>query len=232
MHPEYKDQLKDDVQIRQPCPDVFWFPLMNPAFGWELIEETENFGVWSGGKHEVNPIVTSTFRLRMRQYGHIEVEMHISLSLFAGRANFWRIWERANWWHSHEPNRVWSSVVEYFRVIYISHRCQSLHGLLPRGKKPLLDNSFCPLTESMGNKKLGSGQVWMGICSVQKQSLLCQTKQRWMGKEKVRTLYCGHMFLKCGIEQFGTVPFFAVVTQERLVLVKFLFFAFGVLVCC
>jgi len=39
-------------EIAQPCPDVYWLPLMSPFFCRDLIEEMENFGQWSGGKHE------------------------------------------------------------------------------------------------------------------------------------------------------------------------------------
>lgn len=33
----------------QPCPDVFWFPLLSEVFTEQLIEEMEHFGQWSGG---------------------------------------------------------------------------------------------------------------------------------------------------------------------------------------
>ena len=36
----------------QPCPDVYWFPLMTEAFTKELVGEMEHFGGWSAGKHE------------------------------------------------------------------------------------------------------------------------------------------------------------------------------------
>ncbi|XP_042328960.1 multifunctional procollagen lysine hydroxylase and glycosyltransferase LH3 isoform X2 [Sceloporus undulatus] len=35
-----------------PCPDVYWFPVFTDQMCDELVEEAENFGQWSGGKHE------------------------------------------------------------------------------------------------------------------------------------------------------------------------------------
>jgi hypothetical protein len=35
----------------QPCPDVFWFPIVTPKFCKQLVEELENFGDWSAGKN-------------------------------------------------------------------------------------------------------------------------------------------------------------------------------------
>lgn len=37
----------------QPCPDVYWFPLLSEQMCDELVEETEHYGQWSGGRHEV-----------------------------------------------------------------------------------------------------------------------------------------------------------------------------------
>ena len=36
----------------QPCPDVFWFPVISETFAKELVEEMEHFGKWSSGKNE------------------------------------------------------------------------------------------------------------------------------------------------------------------------------------
>lgn len=37
----------------QPCPDVYWFPLLSEQMCDELVEEMESYGQWSGGRHEV-----------------------------------------------------------------------------------------------------------------------------------------------------------------------------------
>jgi hypothetical protein len=55
IHPNYSDALGPEVtlqQLRQPCPDVFWFPLVTTRFCDELVEEMEHFGKWSSGTNE------------------------------------------------------------------------------------------------------------------------------------------------------------------------------------
>ncbi|CAH8641938.1 unnamed protein product [Heterobilharzia americana] len=52
IHPLYFNSVKPEVtmaDIEQPCPDVFWFPLLTELFCKQLIEEVENFGQWSNG---------------------------------------------------------------------------------------------------------------------------------------------------------------------------------------
>lgn len=38
----------------QPCPDVYWFPVVTETFCQHLIEIMENFGKWSSGTNEDN----------------------------------------------------------------------------------------------------------------------------------------------------------------------------------
>uniref|UniRef100_A0A7N8XRW8 procollagen-lysine 5-dioxygenase n=1 Tax=Mastacembelus armatus TaxID=205130 RepID=A0A7N8XRW8_9TELE len=38
--------------LEEPCPDVFWFPVLSEKACDELVEEMEHYGSWSGGKHE------------------------------------------------------------------------------------------------------------------------------------------------------------------------------------
>ena len=42
--------------ILQPCPDVYWYPLVTDKFCQDYIEEMENFGQWSGGKNVVSHV--------------------------------------------------------------------------------------------------------------------------------------------------------------------------------
>uniref|UniRef100_A0A914W011 procollagen-lysine 5-dioxygenase n=1 Tax=Plectus sambesii TaxID=2011161 RepID=A0A914W011_9BILA len=51
LHPEYKQVLVEGVEIEQPCPDVYDFPLMSERFCAEMIGEMEHFGKWSNGKN-------------------------------------------------------------------------------------------------------------------------------------------------------------------------------------
>ncbi|VDP96827.1 unnamed protein product [Trichobilharzia regenti] len=49
---EFFNFLKTEItmaDVEQPCPDVFWFPLLTETFCKQLIEEMENFGEWSNG---------------------------------------------------------------------------------------------------------------------------------------------------------------------------------------
>ena len=43
--------LSEEFKNPEPCPDVYWFPLMSLTFTQHLIEEVEHFGQWSGGKN-------------------------------------------------------------------------------------------------------------------------------------------------------------------------------------
>ncbi|XP_067325877.1 multifunctional procollagen lysine hydroxylase and glycosyltransferase LH3 [Anolis sagrei] len=51
IHENYSRVLEGEYH-EQPCPDVYWFPVFTDQMCDELIEEAENFGQWSGGKHE------------------------------------------------------------------------------------------------------------------------------------------------------------------------------------
>uniref|UniRef100_W5N9S9 procollagen-lysine 5-dioxygenase n=1 Tax=Lepisosteus oculatus TaxID=7918 RepID=W5N9S9_LEPOC len=53
IHENYSKIFEDDENIvEQPCPDVYWFPAFSDQMCDELVEEMENFGVWSGGRHK------------------------------------------------------------------------------------------------------------------------------------------------------------------------------------
>jgi hypothetical protein len=57
LHDDYAKSLEEGAEIAQPCPDVFWFPIVTDRFADDLVAEMENFGQWSTGNHEVNLIV-------------------------------------------------------------------------------------------------------------------------------------------------------------------------------
>lgn len=42
--------------VLQPCPDVYWFPVLSEKACDEIVEEMEHYGLWSGGKHEVSNV--------------------------------------------------------------------------------------------------------------------------------------------------------------------------------
>uniref|UniRef100_A0A8C1BCX5 procollagen-lysine 5-dioxygenase n=1 Tax=Cyprinus carpio carpio TaxID=630221 RepID=A0A8C1BCX5_CYPCA len=51
INPNYTRIFTDNI-LEQPCPDVFWFPVLSEKACDELVEEMENHGSWSGGRHE------------------------------------------------------------------------------------------------------------------------------------------------------------------------------------
>lgn len=48
----YKVRDSSFKDITQPCPDVFWFPVVTSKFCDDYVEEMEHFGRWSQGGHE------------------------------------------------------------------------------------------------------------------------------------------------------------------------------------
>uniref|UniRef100_A0A8C2E9H7 procollagen-lysine 5-dioxygenase n=1 Tax=Cyprinus carpio TaxID=7962 RepID=A0A8C2E9H7_CYPCA len=52
VHENYSKIFDDDENVvEQPCPDVYWFPAFSDRMCDELVETMEDFGGWSGGKH-------------------------------------------------------------------------------------------------------------------------------------------------------------------------------------
>ncbi|KAA0704961.1 Procollagen-lysine,2-oxoglutarate 5-dioxygenase 2 [Triplophysa tibetana] len=51
IHPNYTQIFTENL-LEQPCTDVFWFPVLSEKACNELVEEMENYGSWSGGKHK------------------------------------------------------------------------------------------------------------------------------------------------------------------------------------
>uniref|UniRef100_A0A224XJ30 procollagen-lysine 5-dioxygenase n=1 Tax=Panstrongylus lignarius TaxID=156445 RepID=A0A224XJ30_9HEMI len=51
LHPNFSKSLQPDTVPLQPCPDVYWFPVVTPRFCKELIEIMEKFGKWSSGSN-------------------------------------------------------------------------------------------------------------------------------------------------------------------------------------
>ncbi|XP_021519759.1 multifunctional procollagen lysine hydroxylase and glycosyltransferase LH3 isoform X1 [Meriones unguiculatus] len=52
IHENYSRALAGPGLVEQPCPDVYWFPLLTEQMCDELVEEMEHYGQWSGGRHE------------------------------------------------------------------------------------------------------------------------------------------------------------------------------------
>ncbi|XP_061661729.1 procollagen-lysine,2-oxoglutarate 5-dioxygenase 2 [Syngnathoides biaculeatus] len=83
--------------LEEPCPDVFWFPVFTEKACDELVEEMENHGSWSGGKHEDKRIAggyetVPTDDIHMKQIGFDKEWLHfirefiapVTLKVFSG----------------------------------------------------------------------------------------------------------------------------------------------------
>ncbi|XP_058805579.1 procollagen-lysine,2-oxoglutarate 5-dioxygenase isoform X2 [Phymastichus coffea] len=51
IHPEYAASLEPGHRPLQPCPDVYWFPIVTPRFAREFVEIMEAYGQWSDGSN-------------------------------------------------------------------------------------------------------------------------------------------------------------------------------------
>ncbi|XP_046984159.1 procollagen-lysine,2-oxoglutarate 5-dioxygenase [Schistocerca americana] len=49
IHANYTENFNPNNTAQQPCPDVYWFPILTPRFCKEFIEIMEAFGQWSDG---------------------------------------------------------------------------------------------------------------------------------------------------------------------------------------
>ncbi|XP_037136122.1 procollagen-lysine,2-oxoglutarate 5-dioxygenase 2 isoform X2 [Syngnathus acus] len=83
--------------LEEPCPDVFWFPVFTEKACDEIVEEMENHGSWSGGKHEDIRIAggyetVPTDDIHMKQIGFDKEWLHfirefiapVTLKVFSG----------------------------------------------------------------------------------------------------------------------------------------------------
>ena len=54
IHENYSQSLEENAVLQQPCPDVYWFPIVTERFADELVAEMEHFGKWSDGSNNVS----------------------------------------------------------------------------------------------------------------------------------------------------------------------------------
>lgn len=57
IHQEYAENFNPDKKPDQPCPDVYWFPVVTAKFCKHLIEVMEAFGQWSNGSNKDSRLV-------------------------------------------------------------------------------------------------------------------------------------------------------------------------------
>uniref|UniRef100_A0A673VCI2 Procollagen-lysine,2-oxoglutarate 5-dioxygenase 3 n=1 Tax=Suricata suricatta TaxID=37032 RepID=A0A673VCI2_SURSU len=75
IHENYSRALEGQGLVEQPCPDVYWFPLLSDQMCDELVEEMEHYGQWSGGRHEDSRLAggyenVPTVDIHMKQVGY------------------------------------------------------------------------------------------------------------------------------------------------------------------
>ncbi|XP_061095193.1 procollagen-lysine,2-oxoglutarate 5-dioxygenase 2 isoform X2 [Conger conger] len=80
IHPNYTRIFTENL-AEEPCPDVFWFPVLSVKACDEIIEEMENYGVWSGGKNKDKRITggyetVPTDDIHMSQIGYEKEWLH------------------------------------------------------------------------------------------------------------------------------------------------------------
>uniref|UniRef100_A0A3Q2Y8H2 procollagen-lysine 5-dioxygenase n=2 Tax=Hippocampus comes TaxID=109280 RepID=A0A3Q2Y8H2_HIPCM len=96
IHPNYMKIFTENY-LEEPCPDVFWFPVFTEKACDEIVEEMENHGSWSGGKHEDKRIAggyetVPTDDIHMKQIGFDKEWLHfirefiapVTLKVFSG----------------------------------------------------------------------------------------------------------------------------------------------------
>jgi len=52
IHVNYSQGLEENAILTQPCPDVYWFPIVTERFADELVAEVEHNGKWSDGSNK------------------------------------------------------------------------------------------------------------------------------------------------------------------------------------
>uniref|UniRef100_A0A2K6CTZ6 procollagen-lysine 5-dioxygenase n=1 Tax=Macaca nemestrina TaxID=9545 RepID=A0A2K6CTZ6_MACNE len=75
IHENYSRALEGEGIVEQPCPDVYWFPLLSEQMCDELVAEMEHYGQWSGGRHEDSRLAggyenVPTVDIHMKQVGY------------------------------------------------------------------------------------------------------------------------------------------------------------------
>lgn len=81
IHREYFNQLHVNATHKQPCTDVYWFPIATEQFTQSLIDIVENFGKWSDGTNNDERLqggyeAVPTRDIHMNQVGLEDVWLH------------------------------------------------------------------------------------------------------------------------------------------------------------
>ncbi|XP_069111312.1 procollagen-lysine,2-oxoglutarate 5-dioxygenase 1-like [Argopecten irradians] len=115
IHENYSISLDPKYTLPQPCPDVFWFPIVTETFCDELVSEMENHGGWSGGRdsHKDDRLATGyenvpTVDIHMNQIGFERHWLHF-LKIYVSKLQ-----QRAYEGYFHDPpHAIMNFVVRY-----------------------------------------------------------------------------------------------------------------------
>uniref|UniRef100_A0A1B6LRI1 procollagen-lysine 5-dioxygenase n=1 Tax=Graphocephala atropunctata TaxID=36148 RepID=A0A1B6LRI1_9HEMI len=80
ISPQYPENFNPNKTAEQPCPDVYWFPVVTPEFCQSLIDIVETFGKWSNGTNTDNRLTggyenVPTRDIHMNQVGYDQTWM-------------------------------------------------------------------------------------------------------------------------------------------------------------
>lgn len=82
LHKNYTNVLDEDYDMNEPCPDVYWFPLVSDKYCEQMIDIMENFGQWSEGKNEDPRIEGGYESVPTRDIHMRQVDLHEQWLLF------------------------------------------------------------------------------------------------------------------------------------------------------
>lgn len=113
LHPDYLDLLKPNQTFKQPCPDVYWFPVVNERFCDDLVKIVETFGKWSSGTNEDERLAGGYEAVPTRDIHMSQVGLEANWLQFL--MNYVRPLQEAVFWgYYHSPPRsIMNFVVRY-----------------------------------------------------------------------------------------------------------------------
>lgn len=114
IHPDYQKSLLPETVNSQPCPDVFWFPIVTEKFCHEFVQIMEAYGQWSDGSNNDKRLETGyeavpTRDIHMKQVGLAGVWMEFLRKYVSP------LQERELIGYHHEPPKAPMSFVVRYR---------------------------------------------------------------------------------------------------------------------
>lgn len=113
LHRDYMGLLAPNQTYQQPCPDVYWFPIVNERFCDDFVKIIETYGKWSDGSNKDDRIsggyeAVPTRDVHMNQVGLEQVWLRF-LQLYVRPLQ-----EAVFWGYFHDPPKsVMNFMVRY-----------------------------------------------------------------------------------------------------------------------